>query len=672
MAIARIKKIELIAANGDRDWLLDLLQRFGRVQLLPPDNTPEASALATVEADSRLGEIAEAISALSAFAPKIGFLAGVTNLKPFIFDREMKDVIARFPWPEKLTRLATLRGRLKEIIQERERLVQKQNQLAPWRELKVPLADLTSAATCAVKLGHMPTADFLRLQKRHPEVENDFYFDPVSQTPAVTYLAAVCRKDNLTELEGLLQDYRFTFFSPTDETLTVKEILAADATAIARLDEKEAELTAEIAVLSEDIFKFKMVYDHLASGLVIRDAGQNLIRGTFTFSLSGWICESDIPALEREIQAAGHETALFYSAPGAAEDIPVILQNRKWIQPFEFITHIYGMPKYHEIDPTPFLAPFFFLYFGFCVSDVGYGFTLTIFSWLVLKRHQLGPTGTRFWKMFLYCGLSTIVIGALTGSWFGNLPDLLAESGRFFVPFKHFKDSLIVLDSFREPTKLLGIALGFGIIQVWFGHFVAAFGNVKNKRYLDILLDQVPMLIFLFGLTGMAMKFLNVVPDLPAALCQIAAATGAVVLVLTQGRAEKGLGAKFFYGIYNLYMAFSGYLSDVLSYSRLWALGLVTGVMAMTINLLAVNFSRIMPTIIPLVAQVPLLKTLVSILILLLVFVTGHLVSFLMTLLGAFVHPLRLQFVEFFSKFFKSGGSSFKPFKAVNKYFSVK
>jgi V/A-type H+-transporting ATPase subunit I len=323
-------------------------------------------------------------------------------------------VIARFPWPEKLARLEILRGRSKEIIQERERLAQKQTQLAPWREFAVPLADLQSAATCAVKLGHMPIADFLRLQKQHPEAENDFYFDPVSQAPAVTYLAAVCRKDNLAELEGLLQDYRFTFFSPTDEAATVKEILAAGAAAIARLDEKEAELTAEIAALSGDIFKFKMVYDHLASGLAIRDAGQNLVRGTFTFSLSGWICESDIPALEKEIQAAGYETALFYSDPGTAEGIPVMLQNRKWIQPFEFITRIYGMPKYHEIDPTPFLAPFFFLYFGFCVSDVGYGFTLTIFSWLVLRKHQLGPTGTRFWKMFLYCGLSSIVIGVFS------------------------------------------------------------------------------------------------------------------------------------------------------------------------------------------------------------------------------------------------------------------
>jgi len=145
----------------------------------------------------------------------------------------------------------------------------------------------------------------------------------------------------------------------------------------------------------------------------------------------------------------------------------------------------------------------------------------------------------------------------------------------------------------------------------------------------------------------------------------------AIMLTLTQGRSEKGIGAKLFYGIYNLYNAVSGYLSDILSYSRLWALGLVTGIMAGTINMLAVQFSQILSSLIPFVNKISAIRLVVSGLIMVIIFVFGHLASFLINLLGAFVHPVRLQFVEFFSKFFKSGGSPLKPFKMETKYIDI-
>jgi V/A-type H+-transporting ATPase subunit I len=341
------------------------------------------------------------------------------------------------------------------------------------------------------------------------------------------------------------------------------------------------------------------------------------------------------------------------------------------IQPFEFITEIYGMPKYNELDPTPFLAPFFFIYFGLCVSDAGYGIILVLFSLFVLKKFRLGPQGVKFFRLFLFCGISTIIIGAAMGSWFGNLFDLIAENNKAFLPLKTFKDALVVLDPAKEPTKLLGLALSFGVIQVWFGNIVAAIGNLKNKRYPDILFDQVSMLTFLFGLTGLGLIFLKLLPDTRLNLFKAAALLGAVALILTQGRSEKGPGAKLFYGVYNLYNSLSGYLSDILSYSRLWALGLVTGVMAMTINLISMQFSAILTAAVPVINKISSLKAIVGACVLIIIFILGHLASFLMNLLGAFVHPVRLQFVEFFSKFFKPGGSTFRPFKVKTKYINI-
>jgi V/A-type H+-transporting ATPase subunit I len=240
-----------------------------------------------------------------------------------------------------------------------------------------------------------------------------------------------------------------------------------------------------------------------------------------------------------------------------------------------------------------------------------------------------------------------------------------------FLPLKKLKDSLIILDPLQQPTKLLGIALSFGIAQIWFGNIVAAVGNIKNKRYLDILFDQVTTLTLLFGLTGFGLIFLKLMDAKNINLFKYAILAGAVGLILTQGRSEKGMGAKLFYGAYNLYNSLSGYLSDVLSYSRLWALGLVTGVMAGTVNLISIQFAQISVSLMPFLNKIIMLKFLFGGIVLVVIFVCGHMISFLMNLLGAFVHPVRLQFVEFFSKFFKSGGSAFRPFRVETKYIKI-
>ena len=672
MAVARIKKIELVASKQEKESLLGLLQRQAKIQLISTDNEM-ARSLPTEEANkSILSEIEETITFLITFSRQSNFLESMTNLKPFVSRQDIQTTISAYPWREKLSELARLRTRLKDIAHEKEQLAQRKVLLAPWRSLAVPLAELKASVHCDLQLGLMPVRDYDDFIAQCAEDGIECYQTVIKKTKNTVFLILIYHKAMAAELEKILKNFAFTASTLGDEAAMVKELLAGSEDKDLRLQEQNKDTAAQINALSEDIFKLKMVYHHLASGYQIREAGRDLAQQRYTFSLSGWIRQADIPDLEKEILDHGHEIALFFSDPAADDDVPVILQNRKLIQPFEFITQIYGMPEYNEIDPTPFLAPFFFIYFGFCVSDAGYGLILTLASWLVPKKFKLGPTGTRFWKMFFYCGLSTIVVGAITGSWFGNLPAVLAESSSFFVPLKHFLDSLILLDPFRETTKLLGIALILGIVQIWFGSIVAALGNWKNRRYRDILLDQVPTLVFLFGITGLVVIFLNMGISMPAAVFKYAAIGGAVTLILTQGRAEKGIGSKLFYGIYNFYMALSGYLSDTLSYSRLWALALVTGVMAMTINLLTVSFGQMLSAGFPLTGKIPWLKTLVSIVVMALIFVLGHLLSLLMNLLSAFVHPLRLQFVEFFSKFFKPGGGRFRPFRADNKYFNAK
>lgn len=666
MAIAKIKKLEIIGLQEEKENILSLLQKLGIVELTNIQEIGLTENPHLVNEDINLLETEEAISYLASFRKEAGFLRGMIKLKPLVYEEELKEVIANFDYHKFLKELSELRSHLKILLQHEESLIQERHLLIPWHKLRIPLDEMHDAQTCGTLLGVLHTSDYANLLDNCKEEDINLFCDVVKKDKINTYLAIVYLKEEFERLEGILKNHHFNFITLSHHKSTVEGRLLEINREVPVLDGQIEEAKEKIAKLSEDSLKVEIIYDYLFNINKIKEAGNSLIKQQFTFILSGWIKASDAKLLEKTIDKF-QNTAIFISEPDN-EEVPVDLENNRIIEPFEFITKIYGFPKYNEIDPTPFLAPFFFLYFGFCVSDVGYGFVLVAVAWFVLKKFKMGSQGLRFFRLFLFCGISTIIIGALTGSWFGNLLDLAADSNKIFLPLKRFKDSLVILDPMKNPTRLLAIALSFGIIQVWFGNIVAAIGNIKNKRYLAIALDQIPMLTLLFGLTGLGLIFLQLFNKTQINLFKYASLLGGLILMFTQGRSEKGLGFKLFYGIYNLYSALSGYLSDILSYSRLWALSLVTGVMASTINLISIQFSQIFSSIIPFIDKIGFIKVLVSSLILGVIFISGHLVSFLMNLLGAFVHPLRLQFVEFFSKFFKAGGNSFQPFKLETKY----
>lgn len=684
MAIAKIKKIELIGLHKDKESVLSLLQKLGKVQLLEQPGSPSGFSTAhDTFTDSNLLEIEDTISFLASFKPKSGgFLESMANLKPSVYQQELKEVINNFNYQIFLKDLSALRQQLNDLTRHKEGLDEKRRILACWRELSIPLEELYPTGHCGIFPGILPTRDYEDLLEDLAEENINLFSEIISRDRTNTYLIILYLNKDFEPLETLLKNYRFDFVTLGRNKGTVRDNLLEINIEILMSDDKILDIKNRIIELSREQFKLMLVYDYLANINKRSLADKNLAQQQFTFSLGGWIKARDIALLEKEVTNNFRDVALFISDPLPGENLPVVLENKRLIQPFEFITQIYGMPQYNELDPTPFLAPFFLLYFGFCVSDAGYGMILVIVSWLILRKFarpsgtpskvvKFGPQGQKFWKLFLFCGISTIFIGAATGSWFGNLVDLAGESNKIFLPLKRFKDSLVILDPLKEPTKLLGIALCFGIIQVWFGNIVAAIGNIKNKRYLDIALDQAPRLIFLFGFTGIGLIFLKILDNSQMGLFKYSIIAGAIILILTQGRLEKSPGAKLFYGIYNLYNAFSGYLSDILSYSRLWALGLVTGVMATTINLIAVQFSQMLISMLPFIDKIIFLKIFVSSLVLIVIFVLGHLASFMMSLLGAFVHPLRLQFVEFFSKFFKSGGNNLRAFKIETKYVNL-
>lgn len=672
MAICKIKKIEFIGLEKDKDRILGLLQKLGILELIEiKDASPAVSFNPQILPELNTLEIEEAINFLGTFQEKAGFLSSVIKLKPLVYEQQIEKVITTFDHQDLLKKTSYLRNHLKHLTQHKEKLKMEFHLLTPWRRLNIPLEQIHDTEYIGTLLGFLSSKEYEPLVKECAKEKIDLFFEEINQDRNNMYLVIIYLKENFERLENLLKNYHFNFVVLGRHPATVKERCFEINTENLIMDDEIIDTKNEIKKLAKEQFKLMIVYDYLLNIQKRQELDTKLLKQQYTFKLSGWIRHNDLAQLKRVFGREVKDVAIFISQPRPEENVPVDLENNKLIQPFEFITKIYGLPKYNELDPTPFLAPFFFLYFGFCVADVGYGLLLVIFSLIALMKIRLGPGGLRFFRLFLFCGISTIIAGILTGGWFGNLLDLVGQSHPIFLPLKKFKDSLIFLDPLQEPTRLLAIALCFGIIQVWVGNIIAAIGNIKNRRYLDILLDQVSMLLFLFGLTGFGLIFLKLLDQKHAGLFNYTALISAVALILTQGRSEKSLGAKLFYGVFTLYNSISGYLSDILSYSRLWALGLVTGVMANTVNLISIQLSQILVSIVPFINKIGFLRIIISSILLITIFVIGHLVSFLMNLLGAFVHPVRLQFVEFFSKFFKAGGRSFRPLRRQSKYINI-
>lgn len=422
---------------------------------------------------------------------------------------------------------------------------------------------------------------------------------------------------------------------------TVKEI--------AELELQISELKKQISEFSPDYDDIRFLYDHLTTQIdkykVVELAGAT----ESAFFITGYIPQKEAEELRFVIETKYN--AYFNTIEPDYDDpkVPVLLDNGSFASGVEGITEMYSPVSNTDVDPNPVMSFFYYAFFGLMLSDAGYGILMVLFAIFADKKLKASGNFKKTVNLAFYSGISSIIFGALFGGWFGDLIPVVCTT---FLGIENPPQLALWLDPVTNSIKLLVYCLGFGILHLFSGLLLNAYKLLKSKNYTAAVFDTFPVMIFVCGFAVFGASFLIDVPETVKNIGNKLLIIGAVSIVLTAGRSSKNIIGKFGAGLYALYNTASGYLGDILSYSRLLALGLVTGVIASSINLMATMPGN------------PILFVLI--------FIVGHTINIAINLIGTYVHTNRLQYVEFFSKFYEGEGMVFTPFRLNTKHFIIK
>lgn len=456
-----------------------------------------------------------------------------------------------------------------------------------------------------------------------------------------THIFIIFFKEHKEEVEKTLRDLSIETHILPKRRGSPKKELERIFRAIKKEEEKIIRRTKRAEELTKNLPQLKIVSDYIYWK---KNKHNLLVDATSTKDVlvfEGWCPEKKILSLEKNISKISNLFTLEKMEPKEGDAPPVEIENNSLVRPFESITRLYGLPGYKDLDPTLFLAGFFFIFFGLCLTDVGYGITLFLITFGVIAFYHVPKDLKKFLYLLMFGGIASIVIGLFFGGYLGfdisSLPTWL--------------QNLQLFDPIKNPIPVFILALSLGTIQIMAGLFLKIISEKKNGNLLNGILDQGPWLFVFIMLIVIALNQTGFISGNPSWFMYgmyIAVAS----LILTQGRKEKNIFMKAFKGVFSLYDSIS-FFSDILSYSRLLALGLATSALAFAVNLIAM-----------MAKDIPYVGFGVMVIIL----VLGHLFNMAINVLGAFIHSARLQFVEFFGKFITASGKTFKPFNREERY----
>ncbi|NLD29832.1 MAG: V-type ATP synthase subunit I [Clostridiales bacterium] len=683
MAILNMKRIEILGLQKDRKKIIEFVQRQGCVQLdemqeegqhftnLPTQQTVTQLERYESTVDSALEVLNRYTSGkgglLDSFAPR-------EEMSTTEYLEKSKNVDAT------LGKCKQLNALYKKIQDSKVEIVRAEtaiDQVRPWETLDIPSSFKGTADTQAFIGTIAEPLDregvLTKIVEADPEAQGEV--EIVSADKNQTCLVAICHKDNAKTFEQALRTAGFVAVS--DATKHPPKVR------IERLTKQIEQCNADIAEAEEAIKTYDDSRDDIAflkDYLTLRTDKYKVLDKVSVddsvFVISGYIPETKAEGLKNKLESKFDTAVNLSDVDNESDEVPVAVHNNKLGMTMESITNMYAFPSHKDIDPSFIMTTFYYLLFGLMLGDAGYGLVMTFLCLFVKFKYKLEPRKRATVNYGLGCGLSTTFWGAMQNSWFGDLPKWIANGLKSNEPTDFISTHhLYWFDPLQNTTRFLLLCFFIGILHLILANCINLYKMSKQGMAFEGFFEVVPILLILVGIIPVINSYIGggALAEIPstqpidnminaaAPVLYILLIIGAIGVVVgpaivrikqksSVGKVLGGLGG----GLYGLYNAASGYLGDILSYARLLALGLCTGVIASVINQLGATPGG------------------GNWFLFIIIFIIGHTINLGINLIGAYVHTNRLQYVEFFSKFYEGGGKPFTPLSAQSQSFVFK
>jgi len=656
MAVCKVKKVNIFTHLELKDKIIEELQKEGCVQIIDITSKLKVVGLLglneinNTESDSTLAEVKYCVDYLSKFQSKSKKSDKSVSTLNNVYDyKKLPSLFFQHDYKKIYEKCVELDGDLKKLKTRENHLKNTQEQLEEWRELDVKIEDLEETKNTKTVAGTLPSKDFISCLEEIKKIGKEIEIKKISEDKKQCKVVILSISEYHSSIKKILSKYSMDYFkAPLEFSGTPNNILSDIAGELKNIEEKRKIIFDASKKLHRENLWLYAVFDYLSILQSKKDIEKYIKQTKKVIIIEGWILEKDLNKLKNTLYKKFKELEIVFSDPKENEDIPVALKNNKFVEPFES-----GIPKYTEFDPTPLFAPFYFIFFGMCLSDAGYGLIIAALSYFALLKFKFEGTIKKFFGLFFLGGISSFIMGAIMGSWMGDALNYLPKNILFIKTF--LINTISLLDPIKNPMPLLLISLSLGVIQIYTGFIIKFIANIKENKFKTGLMDQGSWLLLISGIFLLVLA--NTIDSLAGykIITKYILWAGLLSIIITQGRSNKNIILKVAGGVISLYNLI-GYFSDILSYSRLFALGLSTAVLAVVVN----NF-------VMLFKDVPF----IGIILAALIFVIGHLFNMVISGMSAFIHSTRLQYVEYFTKFYEGGGVPFKPFKVITKYIKV-
>lgn len=642
MAILKMKKLRICGVSEEQTQLIRQLQLLGSVEIGAPCALTDTQGVQVFcagdgkSADALLrtsARLTSALETLKHYETKKGGLFAARPEKTIgeLFSDEA--YAAALDTAQAVLDAQDARSRL---AAEKSRLTAVRESFVPWQQLPLPLETLGTQHT-RILLGTVPAqTDLEALRARVFEAADEVQLEQISADQQSLYLLVFVHKCAAEAVGAALREAGFALTTFDGVQGTAAENIRRTDEAIAACEQQDAEKLAELTALAAQKPALQLAFDRCTQEISKAQAADRLVHSEKTFCLGGWVPCEDVGKLEALLSGFCCAWELTDPAPEEYPDVPVKLKNNKLTWPLNMVTEMYSLPAYDGVDPNPLMAPFFILFYGIMMADMGYGLLMILASIIITKKSRPKGTSGQMFGLMFSCGISTFLMGALTGGFFGDfLPQLVG----IIDPDTTFKALPSLFTPLDDTITILIGAMALGFVQIVTGMAISFVEKIKKGQIMDAIWEELTWWVVFAGIACMALSVTNIVLYV-----------GLAMVVVGSGWSAKGFGkvTAIFGSVYN---HVTGYFGDILSYSRLMTLMLAGSVIASVFNTLGAIPGNVV--------------------FFLLVSVAGNGLNFALNLLSCYVHDLRLQCLEYFGKFYQDGGKPFEPLAINTKYVDI-